>query len=207
MHSDDSAGLISVALPPPRRPWVHPPWQVSTTSQVRLEDEHTRGGGRELRCGFLLRVRGAAEARPQPFRYATSSNPISNLLSSWRLAHAPPIPAIPVPVARISRDVHPSVRRKLVHHACCPSRTAGFNLCSCRCAPPPDPLGWLCGGLRRSPVLVRRRTARVSLNASRRARARRVPAVRELSPRARLFACTSGLLCRRLWVCVLVVSC
>ena len=118
-----------------------------------------------------------------------------------------PLPLHPVPVARISRDVHPSVRRKLVHHACCPSRTAGFNLCSCRCARPPDPRGWLCGGVRRSPVLVRRRTARVSLNASRRARARRVPAAREVSPRARLFACTYGLLCRRLWVCVLVVSC
>ena len=60
---------------------------------------------------------------------------------------------------------------------------------------------------RRSPVLVRRRTARVSLNASRQARARRLRTFREISPHARLFACTSGLLCRRLWVCVLVVSC
>ena len=118
-----------------------------------------------------------------------------------------PLPLHPVPVARISRDVHPSVRRKLVHHACCPSRTAGFNLCSCRCAPPPDPLGWLCGGLRRSPVLVRRRTARDSLNASRRARPRPPPDARELSSRARRLACTFGRPCRGSLVHVMVVSC
>ena len=71
-----------------------------------------------------------------------------------------PLPLHPVPVARISRDVHPSVRRKLVHHACCPSRTAGFNLCSCRCAPQLDLFGWAHARSRRSLLPARHRAAR-----------------------------------------------
>ena len=61
--------------------------------------------------------------------------------------------------------------------------------------------------LRRSALLARRRPARDSLNGSRRARAPRLPAIRERSRRARLFACTCRLPRRGLWVCALCVSC
>ena len=131
----------------------------------------------------------------------------SNLHVATSVCLRRPRRLLPTSGVRILRSLPACVRRNKAQDPSCPCPTRGLVGGSCRCAPPPDPLGWLCGGLRRPPVLVRRRTARVSLNASRRARARRVPAVRELSPRARLFACTYGLLCRRLWVCVLVVSC
>ena len=49
-----------------------------------------------------------------------------------------------VRVARISRSVLACARRKQAQHACCSPRTTGFILGSCRCAPPPDPLGWAC---------------------------------------------------------------
>ena len=61
--------------------------------------------------------------------------------------------------------------------------------------------------LRRSALLARCRPARDSLNGSRRARAAQLPAIRERSRRARLFACTCRLPRRGLWVCALCVSC
>ena len=78
-----------------------------------------------------------------------------------------------------------------------------------RCAPPPDPLGWACGGSRRSPLLARRRTARNSLNGSRPSRAAWLLSHRELSHRAYRFGRTLRWPRRGCWVCVLVrlVSC
>ena len=114
---------------------------------------------------------------------------------------------VPTSGVRISQFGLGCLHRNKAQHSSCPSPTRGLVGGSCRCAPPPDPLGWLCGGLRRSPVLVRRRTARDSLNASRRARPRPPPDARELSSRARRFACTFGRPCRGSLVCVMVVSC
>ena len=143
----------------------------------------------------------------EPLRCTAPSNPTSNIPLSQALSLRRPSRLVPTSGVRISRFLPACVRRKQAQYPSCPSRTGGLVGGSCRCAPPPDPLGWLCGGLRRPPVLVRRRTARDSLNASRRARPRPPPAARELSSRARRFACTFGRPCRGSLVCVMVVSC
>ena len=115
---------------------------------------------------------------------------------------------VPTSGVRISQCGLDCLHRKQAQHPPNPSRTSAFVTCCCRCARRPDAFGWACVLLTAlTSAGAPHRTARVSLHASRRGRARRLPTFRELSPRARLFACTSGLLCRRLWVCVLVVSC
>ena len=98
------------------------------------------------------------------------------------------------------------VRRKQAHHPPCPSRTGGGVFGRCRCAPRPDPFGWALAQPRRSLLLARRRAARDSLKGSRRSRAPRPPSFRQLSHRARLFACTFSLPCQGLGVGFLVVS-
>ena len=115
---------------------------------------------------------------------------------------------VPTSGVRISQFGLGCLHRKQAQHPPNPSRTSAFVTCCCRCAPRPDAFGWAC-------VLL---TALTSAGAPQdRARlpeiqqtslgSPRLPTFREISPHARLFACTSGLLCRRLWVCVLVVSC
>ena len=49
---------------------------------------------------------------------------------------------VPTCGVRISRFLPACVRRKQAQHPSCPSRTGGLVCGSCRCAPPPDPLGW-----------------------------------------------------------------
>ena len=114
---------------------------------------------------------------------------------------------VPTSGVRISRFLPACVRRNQAQHPSCPSRTGGLVGGSCRCAPPPDPLGWALAQPRRSPLLARRRAACDSLNGSRRARAALMLSRHELSPRARRFACTFGRPCRGSLVCVMVVSC
>ena len=131
----------------------------------------------------------------------------SNLHVATSVCLRRPRRLVPTSGVRILRCLPACVRRNKAQDPSCPCPTRGLVGGSCRCAPPPDPLGWLCGGLRRPPVLVRRRTARDSLNASRQARPRPPPAARELSSRARCFACTFGRPCRGSLVRVMVVSC
>ena len=102
---------------------------------------------------------------------------------------------LPASGVRISRFLPACVRRNQAQHPSCPSRTGGLVGGSCRCAPPPDPLGWALAQPRRSPLLARRRAACDSLNGSRRARAALMLSRHELSPRARRFACTFRLPC------------
>ena len=132
----------------------------------------------------------------------------SNLHVATCLGLRRPRRLVPTSGVRISQFGLGCLHRKQAQHPPTPSRTSAFVTCCCRCARRPDAFGWACVLLTAlTSAGAPHRTARVSLHASRRGRARRLPTFRELSPRARLFACTSGLLCRRLWVCVLVVSC
>ena len=131
----------------------------------------------------------------------------SNLHVATSVCLRRPSRLVPTSGARISQFLPACVRRKQAQHASCPSRTGGLVRGSCRCAPPPDPLGWPCGGSRRSPLLARRRTARNSLNGSRPSRAAWLLSHRELSHRAYRFGRTLHWPRRGCLVCVIVVSC
>ena len=54
IHSDDSAGLISIAPPPTRHPWVPPHRQVSRMLTARSVEDQPRDEGRLLLPGLLL---------------------------------------------------------------------------------------------------------------------------------------------------------
>ena len=119
----------------------------------------------------------------------------SNLHVATSVSLRRPSRLVPTSGVRISRFLPACVRRKQAQYPSCPSRTGGLVGGSCRCAPPPDPLGWALAQPRRSPLLSRRRAACDSLNGSRRARAALMLSRHELSPRARRFACTFRLPC------------
>ena len=119
----------------------------------------------------------------------------SNLHVATSVCLRRPSRLVPTSGVRISRFLPACVRRKQAQYLSCPSRTGGLVGGSCRCAPPPDPLGWALAQPRRSPLLARRRAACDSLNGSRRARAALMLSRHELSPRARRFACTFRLPC------------
>ena len=142
----------------------------------------------------------------EPLRCTAPSNPTSNIPLSHALSLRRPSRLVPTSGVRISRFLPACVRRKQAQYPSCPSRTGGLVGGSCRCAPPPDPLGWALAQPRRSPLLARRRAACDSLNGSRRARAALMLSRHELSPRARRFACTFRFPCLGLWMCVVVVS-
>ena len=134
----------------------------------------------------------------------------SNLHVATCLGLRRPRRLVPTSGVRISQFGLGCLHRKQAQHPPNPSRTSAFVTCCCRCAPRPDAFGWACVLLTAltTPVLVRRTGPRASpcTPADEAGLAGCLLFVNFLRVPV-FFACTSGLLCRRLWVCVLVVSC
>ena len=126
------------------------------------------------------------------------SNPNSNLHMCQCVFACAAHPALSPPVCAGS---------KLIIHPVHPERAAA-SLVGPGAPRAPIRLVWALAQPRRSQLLARRRAARDSLKGSRRSRAPRPPSFRQLSHRARLFACTfSPAPCQGLWVGVLHWTC
>ena len=189
----DPAQMGGPLLPPSLT--LTPPSAGLDDFEAKSAEGQARVGHRVLRRGLLPGVRGAHQLHRKSLRCTAPSNPTSNplILASFCLRRSSRL--VPTCGVRISRFLPACVRRKQAQYPSCPSRTGGLVGGSCRCAPPPDPLGWALAQPRRSPLLARRRAACDSLNGGRRARAALMLSRHELSPRARRFACTFRLPC------------
>ena len=160
-----------------------PLWAALATSRAAR-----KGPIDPLRHVLLLGISHLPSRLGPPEWYAASHNhritlhralaPSSRLRPS-RAAH----PLAPVLLARSQEKcIRVCAGSKLIMPAVHPERPATSSA-----AAQPDAFSWPNAESRRSPVLARRRTARDSLNARRRARALQPPALRELSHRARLY--------------------
>ena len=178
-HHLDPAQIGGPLRPPSLT--LTPPSAGLDDFEAKSAEGQARVGHRVLRRGLLPGVPGAHQFHRKSLRRTAPSKPTSNsliLASFWFL---------------LAPLISPSPRRKLARHQSYQSRTGGFVSGRYRYAPRPDPFGWALAQPRRSQLLARRRAARDSLKGSRRSRAPRPPSFRQLSHRARLFACTFSL--------------
>ena len=161
-----------------RHSHVHPPRQVSMTlklSQLRAKLE----SGIEFYDGaffleFLEHINFTVSRSGAPF------------------LRSPPRTLSSLP--HFACGVHPALcaGSKLIIHPVHPERAAA-SLAGAGAPRAPIRLVWALAQPRHSQLLARRRAARDSLKGSRRSRAPRPPSFRQLSHRARLFACTFSL--------------